>query len=297
MKKTTLLLSAILTLFIVSCSKNNDDGDNNSLNDGEAQLTINGSEFITQNTVISAVLINETMSLQFLNVQTDEAVVVSFRNPAVTTFDLGITGEDFNAGSYIVSSVAYTSKYGDGTGQLNVTSYNTTNKTISGVFEFEGFNLSGESFIVNGAFQNLNYILEINANTGGTLSAKVDGTPLNPTSVVALETTLGGTAFNIVANNESNFTGIGLTIPADITVGTHNFSSLPISGSIIGQYYIEFGGANQANFISIDGTITITSYNPSEKTMEGTFEFTAGDFLGQNQTTYAITEGAFTIDL
>ncbi|MEZ4874710.1 MAG: DUF6252 family protein [Flavobacteriaceae bacterium] len=300
MKKITLLFLTIISIIFISCSKNNDESNNgDSLSDGEAQLSVNGNEFVSQNTDISAVLVNEMMSLQFANLQSDEVVQVTFRNPAIATFDLSITGENYNAGSYVVSNVQYSSLYGEGTGEIIVTSYNTANKTISGNFEFEAYNLSDESLTINGIFQNVNYVIETNTTLGNSLNAKIDGMPLIPTSVASAEqTSQGYTYYGIVGTNENSSKAIALFISSEITVGTHKLSSIGYPGGAVGQYLKGVGGITPPSiYTSLDGTITITSYDPVEKTMQGIFVFTAGDPFGQGTTTYSISQGEFTLDL
>jgi len=78
-------------------------------------------------------------------------------------------------------------------------------------------------------------------------------------------------------------------------VGTHDFELLPLPGALIGQYTPSLGGGNET-FVSVDGTITITSYDMVTGIMEGNFEFTAGDFSGIDPTIHAITSGSFSVE-
>jgi len=130
----------------------------------------------------------------------------------------------------------------------------------------------------------------------GQLVATIDGDALNADSVIALEVDLlGSTTLTITAINNTTNQNITLSMPADISVGTHDLESLSLPGAIIGQYTPNLGGGNET-YISIDGTITITSYDTVTGVMEGNFEFTAGDILAIDNTTYSITNGSFSVE-
>ncbi len=292
LKPLSILLLTVLSLSLTSCG-DDDDGASTTV---EASFQLEGENFTVSTR--SAVLLNEILSIQLFDAGQAEGVIINIKNPDVGTYDLGPNGITDNNASFVLNNIgAYVSKVPGGSGEISITSFNTAEMTVSGTFQFVGLNGTGDTrTITNGEFTNLPYTEGVGGNGNNVLTADIDGTSLNANSVTAFSIEFQGiTSISVSAINNSTFSNIGLTLPADIEVGTYDFDSFPLPGAIIGQYNIDLGGSNPKSYSSQDGSITISSYDVNAGTMEGTFNFTAGDFTGQDPASFEITNGAFEI--
>ncbi|MEL6812481.1 MAG: DUF6252 family protein [Bacteroidota bacterium] len=301
-KQTIQFLAVAISLFVVSC--NSDDSDPEpGPSDGQLIASVDGASFDSSDSNIVATLFNEVFAISALDPQTSEVITVSMLNPSVGTFDIGPNSSVMGSGAYSVAGGnAFLSVVEGGSGQLTITNLDLDNLLVSGSFQFVGVRDNNGVMetvtIEGGAFNNLPLTVEVVSAGDSSLNARVDGTFMNPNAVNAVEVTLqGNTTISISAVNSANFTTLGISMPADITPGTYDFDSLPLQGSIIGQYGINVGTSEAMSYISLDGSITITSYDPVAGTMEGTFFFTAGDLLGMDDTTFDITEGEFSVEI
>lgn len=300
-------LFVLMGIFISSCS-NDDKASNSQAAQGELIAEIDGASFVSNSNNSGAIYINSILSISGQN----SLGTILLTIPEITqagTFDLSYNTDGDAAGVYTPSDEnAYISEAENGgSGQLIITKFDLENELISGTFEFKAIRQEGSDptnpmietvEVTNGSFTDLQILIdEIPGDGVSNLSAKVDGNDFNANSVFATEVTMGGnTTINVVANNTTTNQNLALSIPETITVGTHNFSSFPGSGSAVGLYNPDMSSTSNPSFTSISGSITISSYDVVNGKMEGTFFFTAGDPIQQNPTTYEITEGDFDIE-
>jgi len=306
MKNQLVKLSVFVVLItgLVACSNddsNNDDGPA----DGQFIATVDGNSFTADGQSAFAALFNGALNVTGID-GSGGTITISISNAATGNFNLGENNGD-NAAAYTINGEnAFISHGEGGSGQITITSLDEENLLVSGTFEFTGArqsfdddgNIITETIsITSGAFSNIPLETQVVGTGNGNFAAEVDGVALDPDALSAIETSLlGDTIITISATNNTTLQNIGITLPGDITVGTHDFTSLPLPGSIVAQYSPVLGGGT-VPFVSIDGTITITAYDPTTGIMEGTFEFTAGDFLGQDPTTFEITSGVFSVEI
>ncbi len=304
-KLLNILFITLLSISFVGCSGDDDSG-TQSVNEGELVATIDGDLYSAEGANASTILFNGTFNLTTTNPTTGETIIITVSNAAVGSFDLSNSANSLNGAAYTINGEnAFLSNYEGGTGTINITKLDTENLLASGTFEFVGVreyvdtngNIITETVtITNGEFNNLTLITQATGNPDNSLEVDINGVALSADSVNAIEIDFqGNTTLTVSAINNSTNQNVAISLPGDITVGTHDFESLPFPGAIIGQYTPNLGGGNET-YVSIDGTITITSYDTGTGVMEGTFEFTAGDFTGIDPITYELTNGSFSVE-
>ena len=297
-----ILFLTFLSISFIGCNED-DDSNDSGLNEGQLIATIDGVSYSADGTGASTALFNGIFNLTTTNSTTGETITITVSDASVNTFDLSSSASGQNVGAYSLNEEnAYLSVREGGSGTLTITKLDTENFLASGTFEFIGVRdtVDGEGNIItetvtiaSGEFNDLVLVTQVIGEPNNSLEANVDDEALNADSVTAIAIDLN-TTLTITAINNTTNQNIAISMPADITVGTHDFSSLPTQGAIIGQYTPDLGVSD--TYVSIDGTITVTSYDAVSGLMEGSFEFTAGDFVINNDTTYSITNGSFSVE-
>ena len=260
------------------------NGGNNNGNGAYFRADFSGSTWNAQNT--SVVISGNTFSL------------VATRGTANEGFEFDLNGS--SVGSYSANSnfVAFTpasSTFGywgvnpasasENTGSVTITSINTTNQTVSGIFSYKGY-WSDSSvtnilpiIFTNGIFNNLPYVTQT-ASTD-SFFANVNGVNFVDNNIIV---TTVSNVIQIKATNTAS-QNIIVGIRDDVTPGSY-----PITGNVgtdVVQASYKFGTvALQAH----TGSVTIISKTATR--IIGTFSFTSSD--GPNQ--YQITQGQFDVD-
>lgn len=266
---------------------NGNGGNGNGNNNGNGvffRADFSGSTWNAQNTAV--VISGNTFTL------------IATRGTANEGFEFVLNGS--TVGTYAANSntVAFTpasSTYGywgvnpvmmsENTGSVTITSINTTNQTVSGIFSYKGYwsdttvtNILPIIF-TNGVFNNLPYVTQ--AASTDSFFANVNGASFidNNIFVTTVSNVIQIKAENLAMQN------ITLGIRDNVTPGTY-----PITGNVgtdVVQASYKFGTvALQAH----TGSVTITSKTATR--IIGTFSFTSSD--GPNQ--YQITQGQFDVD-
>jgi hypothetical protein len=303
LKLHNLLLLVLLAATFTACNKDDDTNNGDTAAEGQLVATIDGESYSSSSTNAGATFINGIFNVTAMNSATNEVITITVENASEGTFGLGPASG--NGAAYTINQEdAFLSNAEGGSGTITITKLDTDNKLASGSFEFIGtrefFNQAGEIetesvAISGGSFTDLTLVTEITGNANSTLNVDIDGTAFNPDAVTGIRVTFQGqNSITISAIKNSTSETVGITLPGDISPGTYNFDSLPLPGAIIAQYSIS--GGNQV-FVSIDGSITIDTFDEAAGVITGTFEFTAGDFLMQDPTTYAFTNGEFDVEL
>lgn len=306
MKKILNFSLFILLIMGVSSCSDDDAATNPQAPQGQLVAEVDGTPFSSNSTNTGAFYYQNMLSLSGTNTLGTILLTV----PEITaagTFDLSLGSTNDSFGTYVVTGEdGYLSEAENGgSGQLIITKFDLENNLISGTFEFTAIrhnvvdpqNSFIETVVIsNGSFTDVEMIIDdIPGNANNSLSAMVDGVNYIPSSVHAQVVTMSGQSnIMVTSNNTTTNQNVSLTIPSDVTVGTHSFTSMPGSG-INGNYSPDIGNSN-IYFVSISGSITITNYDVANGTMEGTFFFTAGDFMQQDPATFEITNGVFDIE-
>ncbi len=265
--------------------------DLDGIDDGNGNLTgtffkadFSGSTWTAQNT--SVVFANNTIVIEGTRGSNGEGFEFIIN---------GTTVGNYLANNNIVSFTPANSPFGylgfnvnnvnENTGSVTITSINTTNQTISGVFNYKGYwtdttvtNILPIIF-TNGVFNNLPYTNQI-ASTD-SFFANVDG-------INFIESTITANTVNnvirITAANTSN-QNITVGIRDNVTPGVY-----PITGNIgtdVVQASYKFGATALQAYT---GSVTVISKTATR--IRGTFNFTSSDGLNQ----YQISQGQFDVN-
>ena len=249
--------------------------------------------------------------------ETGESIVLIVGNPDIGTFNLTAGLGTDNSASYFetATSNSYVSFGTSGaSGQLSITEFDIENLKISGTFSFTGTRFATDATgnpildaagnpviedeeITNGIFNKINFTNEDQGGGGTPINdvffAKVDGVDFDSESVTTtLNDVAGVSVVKIVAVNEEGEI-LRIDIPEDLGLGTYDMLALSDGTKLIGLYNPASIGEN---LTSNPGKITITRFNTFTGIIEATFNFTATDPVGPDQTVAEITEGNFKVD-
>lgn len=248
MKKFLFILLA--TLSIISCEDVEDNKlalqanvDNNFYTSTDARASLNQDGTFT----IQGFTEDESMTLQLTNLAKGNFVIEEGKRNYAIYEDMG--------GSI------YTTKP-NGEGVITISELNETNKTVTGIFNFNAFLVGIDTIYVSkGVFNDVPYSdgTIIDPSNVGTFSAEVNGDQFSAI-VVTSNTTVNSI---IISGNTANST-IVITTTVDVEAGDY---SLPIQG-----FAAKYQGVNGPETTS-EGLITILEHNTAAKTMKGTFSF------------------------
>ncbi len=334
MKKNILLMkknnffSWILFLTLISsfvaCDDEPLEGDfpqeeETTVEEGQFKATVEGNDFITNATTAVLTTSNNVLTLTAVKGDTGETIILTVENPAEGTFNLTLGNPSLvNNGSYldgVDNNNPYISVFAmGGSGQLQLTEFDTTTNKVSGTFSFVAVRLlldangqpvtdgSGNPVIETrnitvGSFNKIAFTIDDTAGGGGNnqspndvFFAKVDGEDFVADTISTTQTMVGDTdMINIIGHNAAG-QSIRLDFPQGLGVGTFPMEALSDGTKIIGLYNANNAGEN---LTSNPGTLTISEYNTGEGTIKGTFEFTGSDPLNIDPTIVEITEGNF----
>lgn len=166
--------------------------------------------------------------------------------------------------------------YPDGEGEIVVTNWNTTNKTVTGNFRFTAYSATLDTLIVQrGVFYQVPYDSGIEVEDPGAgngfLVANIDGELFEPENANG-----DNNQINIRVRGSENGKILELRIPIDVAVGTHDITTSSFFGK-----YTDPQGVLEA---STSGSITVIAHDTVGRTISGTFGFlTANHTISQGQ--------------
>ena len=175
-------------------------------------------------------------------------------------------------------------------GSVTITEIDQNNKTISGTFSFNGYDVSSGSgvkkVISEGVFDKLPFITTLPpASNADTFKVKIDGVDFSAASIAA-PIISGQLLVQGAASDGSNF--VGILMPQNVQPGSYTLDFF--GGNFIGEYNPD---ANTALLSQGNGTLTIIENNTTTKRIKGTFSFVASDIA--NTKTAQLTEGFFSV--
>lgn len=157
--------------------------------------------------------------------------------------------------------------------------------TYTGSFRFRAASLSDstEVYFTKGYFYEVPFyneplVPEVIPVVANAFFCKINGNPFNP-----LITNSSSGSSNILGYGSTNTVIIRFIIPKDVEAGTYPLTDFSVSSTYQASYR-----SGSFNPIIQSGTLTVTSHNKAEKSIGGTFSFTA-----QGAGTIQITEGFF----
>lgn len=293
-KLTSLLLVLIMTLGFVSCDTEPVDPvfienmpDEPVTGGGTFTVDIDGETFTAQASV--AAIAEGIMTITGINNNGDSNISLLIGDiqegtydSALMTYTPSIAASDFSYLSY--------DDDGNSTGSITITSINTTNNTISGVFNFTGYWSNSEEEMVpvvltNGTFTNIPYQGTITNPDGEYLKANIDGDDFSFNTLFAVtlgdKLSISGTIFSAQET-------LQLQMDQNIAPGTYTIGSNE-SGDAFASY-----NTPDYSFESVSGTLTIISNENGF--IKGEFEFIADEFLDEAPS-IEVVNGEFNIEL
>ncbi|WP_315818754.1 DUF6252 family protein [Paraflavitalea speifideaquila] len=221
-----------------------------------------------------------------------KSILIQLEDKGVATYQLnqqslyGAALTDENE----INQNSYTTNQGkdlnDAGGTVVVTKIDKTNKTISGTFSFKMFREMDDKQVVitEGVFEDLQYTTELPPTTGADadFKVKINGTAWTGKNVSGV-VLMGKLMINATELDVSQT--VGLSLPSDIAVGTHDFVQF---GDVVGLYIK--GGVTMS---ATSGKLIISEHNTTSKVIKGTFNFEAKEFVGSGSA--QLTEGSFSV--
>lgn len=171
-------------------------------------------------------------------------------------------------------------------GSVTITSINTTDSLISGIFEFTAYSFFNKGYIsvTEGTFTDIPFTDELPGNSDNSFEVDIDGSAFIPVSITA--SNIMGQL--IISASDAQVTKtIGITVNEDITIGTYEMAGL--FGSVTGLYNIGTSIIMPAS----SGELVVTKHDMDQNILEGTFEFEAEELLGTNSA--SLTNGSFSV--
>lgn len=184
-------------------------------------------------------------------------------------------------------------------GSIRILEFGTTTGKLWAQFNFRASDPLGTDPAIH-QITEAGFVVDYIANSGditNVLVAEIDGVSYMPDMLDIVQTPVSGIpTVWITTEDTTNAQFLRLTFPEAIEVGMYQMTTdLTVGDEKIALYIPDT--TDPRNFKSVTGTLSIVSYDTTEKIIEGTFEFSAIDTTGQDPTVYQIANGAFTIQL
>ena len=299
-----LLVASITVLFVASCQKeanfdpsfNPSTGGTPSGVTGNFKAKINGVQW-TANKLVSAARMTGIINITGMGTD-GKTVTMTLTDSGVHRYIL--SDVTLNAGALVDSAetnrISYTSNGGvyptESGGEVNITSINTTNKTISGTFSFKLFRPidGGKKTVTEGSFTNVTYMTTLPpAATTDTFRVKIDGTSWVPQTIMG--SNVAGQLI-ITASNSTATKTVGFVLPQDITPGTYTLDFWGLTH--IGQYNPDNDPMHSKASMGGSSSITVLEHNKTTKRIRANFAFKAEELLNANNFAN-LTEGYFSV--
>lgn len=201
---------------------------------------------------------------------------------------------EYNSGNSILFSTNQSKNTSLAGGSVVVTEIDTVNKTISGTFQFNGYNMGtgSKKGITEGVFNKLPYANMLPpASSTDTFTATINGAAWVAKSISNAVTTIdtSSTLQLIIQGSQLDGTQLlALFIPMNVGPGTY---PLDFSG---GFYYGAYSPDLTTFMVSQNnGTVTILENNSTTRRIRANFSFIATSLIG-NQSAQ-ITNGYFSV--
>lgn len=292
MKRIHLLTLILLTLStgFFSCQKELTDPNGTSLTGpSDFRATINGTPWVAG--LSSAARVGGLIGLAGQG--GGKTITITLSDSGVHHYILN--QNTLSAASYSDtasgSTVAFTSNALITTGgTVDITAIDTTNKKISGTFQFTAYRAidSAQRTITLGSFTNLSYATTTPpASNTDTFTVKIDGTTFTPFSIFGTHVTLLN-QISISGTDQAGAKSVGVYVPDTVTPGTYPITTL--GGTYFGQY-----NKDASTFLVSDsGTVTILEHNTTTKRIRGNFNFHATEFV-MPTVTAQLSSGYFSV--
>jgi len=276
-----LFLCAIITIAMlaVCCNKNEDESDPINTNNSVMSATIDGESWSASQ--MGFTIVNESIVITGLNEQLPH-ISITLDGLSEDTFIL----ENSPSSAIIISKngTLSTVSYPQAGGTLTMTSINTVDSLISGVFEFTAVTSSCKNTIsvTDGVFKNIPVSEVLISLPDNSFSCNIAG-------MEYIIDTINVSVFDeyIIMSTSNEFMhSIQLYIDSSVEPGEYEFGQ---EWSTIFAHYTKYDGTH---LVSTSGTLNIIEHDHQFNILEGTFEFYAENEIGWG---YHFQNGSFKI--
>ena len=308
MKRNLFLLLFAAVALLTSCV----DDDNNNNNNGPSEPT--GSISANQTLIegpgtapvesawtlptVSAIRFQGQLSITASNQGTGESLVFLLPDNGEAVYSnntndasLGVATWTPASGMNALSSIAPNDPGPTSSMFVQVTTIDTSAKVLSGMFTVLVKNTldpANYALFEEGVFTDVPYGTEITGEGDvgeGSLTCDVDGEPHVTNTFIA--TSQSFTNMIIITSASADESTVSLSLPSDVEAGT----TLDL-GTLTQDYLANYLSADGTAYQAVEGSITITSHDTENNTIQGTFEYGAAQGL-LNPAEIQITNGAF----
>lgn len=240
------------------------------------QASRNG-EFFGSDRVSVTNNINGTITIAGENALEKLRFVLTSSNPGI--YELGQNSA--NEAVYTFNNQQqFSTRTGDSNGTL-VLSANTPEGTVTGNFSFVSYtpNATDTLTMRKGVIYQVPFGTEVGSDIVNTVRAMINGTALNPTTVLT-----NVAAGVVIVQAQNTNTNLSISFPQDIRVGSYQFNTT-------GNYRAALT-TNGTTADAITGSLEITIVNAAARQYSGVFSFQTGP-----PSNIQVTQGSFTVTL
>jgi hypothetical protein len=283
-----------MAVSVISCSKekSTESGQGGPVT-GSLKMKIDGQQWVANKSAGATILAGYIVITGLSNDNRNFLIQLEDNGIATYQLDQQSLGAAALTDANDPSGITYSTNQGTGAsdagGTVIVTKIDQVNKTISGTFSFKMFREDDNKqvTITEGSFENLKYTTELPPNNGADADFKVKINGTLWTAQVVNGAVSDNKLLISAASTDLTKTVI-LTMPANVTAGTYDFSPI---GSYVG-FHSSGPVSAPLVYASLSGKLIITEHNTSTKTIKGTFNFIGTD---GGTGTVQLTEGSFTV--
>ncbi len=196
----------------------------------------------------------------------DETLTLRISSPTSGIYELGGDSKNFASYEDGFGNIRVTSP--DGDGEIEVTRWDTSDKTLSGLFRFTTYTGNDTLVVHSGVFNGVSYAAGLNEpadpidttdDNAGTFVASVDGMSFNPIAVTAVEV-----EESIILTGESATSVITLELPVNAQIGSYALPRNRFNATIT-----DINGTEEVE----TGNIIVIGNDPITRKIKGTFSF------------------------
>jgi hypothetical protein len=283
-----LCLPVLMMFSLVSCLKEKSVDTTEGGGAGILRMKIDGKQW-TANKTAAATIMNDYVSIMGAS-QDNFDLLIQIKTTSTGTYQLDQASAHFAIllDNNEATPIGYASNQGANSsiagGTVNITKIDEATKKISGNFSFKLYRSSDDKtiMITEGVFENLTYTAgPPPSGTGNAMKLKADGVEWIAPQASAVH----NSPIIVITGNDATFTrSLSITVPETIAPGDYVLDNTSF-------YMAAYISAGKVYGAGAAGSLKITEHQ--NKTIKGSFQFTAEDQNSPPGPNVAITEGSF----
>lgn len=270
-----------------------DDGDGEDRED-EFFAKVNGEDFNAETLAITESVISNNRMIK-IEARTADHQLIRIDVPkslGVGTFEMETLSDGTKLiGVYKTSGSENLTSHN---GTMTITEFDLIGGVLAATFKFDAKDpLGREDTVVRVRQGNMKIHFEGVPGAYDRMSARIDDAAFTP-ETVQVETTVVNRYPRMILTGRYGDQKLMISFPQTITEGTFDIGAVVDAGNeIVGELTPVVG--TSITYTSSQGQFVVTSYDYENGIIEGTFEFTAVDPSGQDETEYEVTAGEFLV--